>query len=144
MKKLYFSYGMNTNLREMQQRCPDAVSLGAAELPDYKIKFKHYATIALCEGSTVQGVLWEISPADEYSLDVLEGYPIIYGKIRVGVRHQNSIVEAMVYIMLNSLAGRLYKTSQPSESYYRIVEQGYIDHGLNLSQLTQALLAVAD
>ena len=83
----YFSYGMNTNLASMAVRCPGAQSLGAAVLPHYEFEFKSFATIAPKMGAETNGVLWEITPECEKSLDRLEGYPVYYGKIIVWVEH---------------------------------------------------------
>jgi hypothetical protein len=62
MNKYYFAYGMNTNVAEMNNRCPSAVSLGRCVLPNFELKFRHHADIDLVPGSAMEGVLWEITP----------------------------------------------------------------------------------
>lgn len=84
--KLYFAYGSNINLDQMAQRCPDAQVVGPVTLENYELLFRGnlrgagVATIAPREGSTVHGLLWNITPECERSLDYYEGYPHLYGK----------------------------------------------------------------
>lgn len=78
--KLYFAYGSNINLDQMAQRCPDAQVVGPVTLENYELLFRGnlrgagVATIAPREGSTVHGLLWNITPECERSLDYYEGY----------------------------------------------------------------------
>ena len=89
--KLYFAYGSNINLDQMAQRCPDARVVGPVTLENYELLFRGnlrgagVATIAPREGSTVHGLLWNITPECERSLDYYEGYPHLYGKEPVTV-----------------------------------------------------------
>ena len=89
--KLYFAYGSNINLDQMAQRCPDAQVVGPVTLENYELLFRGnlrgagVATIAPREGSTVHGLLWNITPECERSLDYYEGYPHLYGKEPVTV-----------------------------------------------------------
>ena len=111
-------------------RCPSAVSLGAAQLPDFKFEFKHHATVTPSIGDTTHGVLWTIQPADELVLDVLEGYPTYYNKQLVWVLYQGKPVEAMTYLMHKG-----EEPHPPSDRYYQLVAEGYKAHGLLLNQL---------
>ena len=38
--KYYLAYGSNLSVRQMLHRCPDAVYVGTAEIPDYQLLFK--------------------------------------------------------------------------------------------------------
>ena len=78
--KKYFAYGANTNNENMKYRCPLAINLGKLILPDYRLVFRGVADIEPYAGSSVQGVLWEITEDCEKSLDVYEGYPHLYRK----------------------------------------------------------------
>ena len=80
MTRLYFAYGANMHPENMKHRCPGAVPLRAMELQDWELKFYNHATILPCSGASVHGVLWEITPACERSLDLFEGYPMYYTK----------------------------------------------------------------
>ena len=131
--KLYFAYGMNTNLDEMAYRCPGAVPLGRATLPGYRLEFKSFATIVPSPKETVEGVLWTITDTDESALDMLEGYPEFYDKKIVSVEHDNQSYIAMTYIM-----GPREHGYAPSSGYYSMVSEGYQSFGLSQQQLLDA------
>ena len=131
--KLYFAYGMNTNIEEMAYRCPGAVALGKAILLGYRLEFKSFATIVPSSNSSVEGVLWTITDSDESALDVLEGYPEFYDKKTVSVEHQDQSYIAMTYIM-----GPREHGHAPSDGYYSMVSEGYQAFGLNQKQLLDA------
>ena len=104
--KLYFAYGSNINLDQMAQRCPDAQVVGPVTLENYELLFHGnlrgagVATIAPREGSTVHGLLWNITPECERSLDYYEGYPHLYGKEPVTVHgHDGQEHTVMAYVM---------------------------------------------
>jgi gamma-glutamylcyclotransferase (GGCT)/AIG2-like uncharacterized protein YtfP len=123
---------MNTNVEQMSVRCPTAVPMGKAILPDYRLEFKSYATIVPSPGESVEGVLWTIAPADEVSLDLLEGYPEFYSKKHVTVKQGMDYI-AMTYIMNPREHGHA-----PSEGYYSMVSEGYQRFGLSQRQLLDA------
>ena len=131
--KLYFAYGMNTNKEEMAYRCPDAVPIGRAVLPGYRLEFKSFATIVPSPTEQVEGVLWTITDTDESALDMLEGYPEFYDKKIVSVEHDNQSYIAMTYIM-----GPREQGHAPSDGYYSMVSEGYQTFGLSQTQLLDA------
>jgi gamma-glutamylcyclotransferase (GGCT)/AIG2-like uncharacterized protein YtfP len=131
----YFSYGMNTNLGSMAMRCPEAKSLGAAVLLHYAFEFKSFATVVPDMDNAVHGVLWEISDECEKSLDRLEGYPIYYGKINVWVEHGGEMVPCMTYLMYPE-----EELDYPSDSYVKMLEEGYTSHGISTDQINWALV----
>lgn len=137
MKKLYFSYGMNTNLGSMAMRCPKAVSLGAATLPHYAFEFKNFATVTPKMDHKVEGVLWEITEECEKSLDRLEGYPIYYGKIIVWVEYHGELVPCMTYLMYPE-----EEYNYPSQNYVDMLTEGYTAHGIGLDQINWALVQI--
>mgnify|MGYP002508533176 CR=1 FL=1 len=51
---LYFAYGSNINLGQMDYRCPDASVVGPVFLDNYELLFRRggFATIAPKEGET--------------------------------------------------------------------------------------------
>ena len=131
--KLYFAYGMNTNLEEMSYRCPTAVPMGKAVLPGYRFEFKSFATIVPNPKESVEGVLWTITETDELALDMLEGYPEFYDKKTVSVEHKGQPYIAMTYIM-----SPREQNYPPSDGYYHMVSQGYQQFGLSQQQLLEA------
>jgi len=131
MNKYYFAYGMNTNITEMTNRCPNAVSLGKCVLENFELRFRIHADIDLVPGSCMEGVLWEITPECEQALDRLEGYPYYYNKINV-VLDDNTV--AMAYIM-----NKKGKQEPPGLSYEKCLIEGYTSHGLNVDWLTETI-----
>ena len=100
--RLYFAYGSNINLYQMDYRCPDATVVGPVALENYELLFRRggFATIAPKEGGKVHGLLWSITPECERSLDMYEGYPRFYDKRTVTVRDGlGQELPVMAYIM---------------------------------------------
>ena len=139
--KLYFAYGSNINLDQMAQRCPDAQVVGPVTLENYELLFHGnlrgagVATIAPREGSTVHGLLWNITPECERSLDYYEGYPHLYGKEPVTVHgHDGQEHTVMAYVMTELCK----EPSIPSFYYYNGILEGYRQNGLPTASLKQA------
>jgi gamma-glutamylcyclotransferase (GGCT)/AIG2-like uncharacterized protein YtfP len=130
----YFAYGMNTNLAQMSQRCPRAQSLGAATLIGHEFRFARHADIIENPEYNTQGVLWDITPECELSLDALEGYPTYYLKKMVRVLHDNKAVECMVYYMAGEQIDEF-----PSDGYLEMLFEGYKEHGVDTRQIYESL-----
>ena len=121
MRKLYLAYGSNMDMDQMAYRCPDASYVGTDVLEGWRLMFKgsqsgNYATIEREEGCKVPVVIFEISPADEVSLDRYEGYPHFYYKDYLETKYG----QAMVYIMHEE---RLMGV--PTEYYYDVLYRAY-------------------
>ena len=130
---LYFSYGMNTNAAQMAHRCPNSISLGVAELPDYELVFRGCADIEPTPGSCMEGVLWDITDDCLAALDVLEGYPSFYTRYEVTVFHNNAWKTALVYKM-NAM-----DLFPPNAGYLRMLFEGYSEHGADVRQIYDAV-----
>ena len=128
---LYLSYGMNTNIDQMASRCPGSVSIGRVDIPDYRLVFRGVADVEFCPGSVLQTVMWDITPDCELALDMLEGYPTFYTKKYLNVEINGKLYEAMIYQMV----GNRLDYSHPGMYYQQMLEEGYQDHGLDLSQI---------
>ncbi len=134
---LYFAYGSNINLGQMEYRCPDASVVGPVVLEGWELLFRRggFATIAPKEGETVQGLLWSITQSCEHSLDRYEGYPRFYDKKMVTVRDsEGRSLSVMAYIMDD----RFREPMLPTESYYNGILEGYQQNGLPVSALKKA------
>ena len=134
---LYFAYGSNINLGQMDLRCPDACVVGPVALENYELLFRRggFATIAPKEGGKVHGLLWSLSPECERSLDRYEGYPRFYDKRMVTVRDGlGRSLSAMAYIMDE----RFREPMLPTDSYYNGILEGYRQNGLPVTALKQA------
>ena len=138
-RKLYIAYGSNLNKGQMARRCPTARYVGTGMVEGYELKFKGrpdgaYATIDPKKGGTVPVAIWEIQPYDEFRLHQYEGYPDNYFTRNIPVKIGNHEVTGMVYIM-NQRA----QANRPSKHYYKTVEKGYEDCGLDTAYLEAAL-----
>lgn len=139
---LYFAYGSNMDLDQMEFRCPDAEVLGNARLEGYHLTFRGrkrkggVATILPDEGSHVDGVLWKITGKCEESLDWYEGYPNLYGKEVIQVTGADgNAYQAMVYTM-----NAPYKDQPaiPSQLYLVGILKGCVQNGLSLEPIRAA------
>jgi len=126
---LYFAYGANMCRDSMQFRCPDAQPRGVFLLRNWALQFYCHATIEPRSGSAVAGVLWELTPECEYSLDRFEGFPDYYTK-RTWQQDGQWI---MFYEMTEP------KTGRPSPGYVDNIITSYHDWGLPLPRLQTAL-----
>jgi|LakMenEpi03Aug12_release.lakeMendotaPanAssembly.Ray.scaffolds.fasta_scaffold47100_8 gamma-glutamylcyclotransferase (GGCT)/AIG2-like uncharacterized protein YtfP len=131
---LYFAYGMNTNPQEMALRCPGARSLGHAQLVNHSFRFAQHADVEPCEGSYVDGVLWEINEDNLKALDNLEGYPYYYNRVVATVMHESRAYHALVYRMQPG-----HEINEPTLGYYRLITEGYRAHGVPIDQLENSL-----
>lgn len=135
-KQLYIAYGSNLNKKQMQYRCPDAELAGIGALTNYRLEFRRVLTVIPCPGSSVPVAVWKISSSDEEKLDIYEGYPKCYRKENLRVDFSNGTgCSAMAYVMNGGYL------SPPSDSYYKIVAQGYEDCSLDKRALFLALRA---
>ena len=134
--KLYLAYGSNLNKEQMAYRCPAAVPVGISQIPNYELVFRRgYLTIERKQGCSVPVAIWSISDTDEMNLDRYEGFPRFYTKrtfpIMLNGFDENGekkvserVADAIAYVMNDG-----FPIQAPSESYYSIVRQGYIDFG---------------
>ena len=85
MKEYYLAYGSNLNVEQMKYRCPGAVPVTTAVIPDYELLFKgsqtgSYLTIEPKAGDSVPVAVWRVTEANEAALDRYEGFPTFYYK----------------------------------------------------------------
>ena len=134
--KLYFAYGSNINLEQMDYRCPDATVVGPVVLENYELLFRRggFATIAPKEGGRVHGLLWSITPECERSLDLYEGYPRFYGKEMMDVELDGKTISAMVYVMTPG-----QEFGIPSDHYANVIWEGYESAGFDTQVLEDAI-----
>lgn len=134
---LYFAYGMNCHPREMARRCPDAVYLGLARAPGFRLDFNLHCDITEDSHSEIQGTLWRITPQCLDNLDLLEGYPDYYRRrpILLWPQHSDQSLIAITYQMTEINKVLL----PPGDSYRHLVAEAYELQGMNMTQLQQAL-----
>ena len=141
--KFYLAYGSNLNIRQMGYRCPGAVPIGTAVIPDYELLYKGsrncaFLTIEPKDGSKVPVGVWEVSPENERELDLYEGFPTFYYRkeMQVEVRMTDGTVRelpAFVYIMHEDR-----QMGKPSPGYIRTCEEGYRDFEFDQKYLDEA------
>ena len=145
--KIYAAYGSNMNIEQMAIRCTKAKVIGTGILQDYKLTFRGLgcggvANIEQGKGNRVPIVLWEITSECEVALDHYEGYPSLYTKRVVEVTCKDkSKVKAMVYVM-----AKRYESypSEPSETYFKVIKDGYTANGLSIKKLNEALISTRE
>lgn len=86
-QKLYFAYGSNLWLQQMDRRCPTSTYKGLARLFDWRwiINTRGYANVIPSHGDEVWGMLYALPPPDEAKLDINEGVPFSYQKKELSV-----------------------------------------------------------
>ena len=144
-ENLYLAYGSNLSVRQMLERCPEAIYVGTAELKGWRLLFKgsqsgSYLTIEKKRGRKVPVLVWKVSELDEKKLDVYEGVPRLYRREEMEVELHNladgsaiGTVKAFIYIMDENRI-----TGQPSDWYYHTCEEGYLRFGFDTKILQKA------
>ena len=104
---LYFAYGSNLDIAQMQKRCPSSDPLGVGKLPGYRLAFSRFSRTRGCgvadivphKHEEVWGLVYELSQADlTGSLDRYEGYPHNYTRLRLpGHMLEKGMLDAWVY-----------------------------------------------
>lgn len=162
--QFYFAYGSNLDFAQMSHRCPGAEYLGAATLDGFALRMDGagFATVVPCPVSHVQGVLWDLSNANEASMDRFEGVAEgCYEKALVSVRyegdrrpgHDEGFVSACAYGQGSAAGVRLdalvYLSIRPPfvchtwrADYLAKVRRGAIRNGLDRATRNQ-LAAIA-
>ena len=123
----YIAYGSNMVEEQMAHRCPSAKLIGIGYLPNHRLEFYLHATVerTRVHGAKVPVAVWQISEADERSLDHYEGYPTYYTKHRRRVvMDDGSEIWGMVYIM------NMIRPQPPTASYYNAIHNAYVKLGL--------------
>ena len=116
----YFAYGSNMDPKQMASRCPGAVALGSARLPNYELAFVWdspgwgggVATVIPSSSLEVWGVLWDLTDEHVEALDRYEGVAIgAYVRERVDVESDGRSINALVYVATDA------RKKQPSARY---------------------------
>ena len=135
MSRPYFAYGSNMSVGQMADRCPGAQVVDGAVLADHRfiIAARGYANVVPAPGEAVMGILWELSPGDEASLDRYEGVrPGLYRKdacelLTTGGRN----VRALLYLAAET------GTGAPQPGYLEGIVAAARHHGLPADYITR-------
>lgn len=90
----------------MARRCPENKLIGLAILRGWKwlINSRRYANVVESPEDLVYGLVYELSPSDEASLDRWENVPLAYTKemmeieLQPAVSGEESLVQGLVYV----------------------------------------------
>ena len=134
MKHYYFAYGSNTNLRQMEECCPNAVCIGRAFIDGYVFRWRDYADIELDENEYVIGILWEIDDTDLQALDIYEEFPELYTRQKVRINFEDRKLIGWTYIMVKQDF-----EIEPDKDYKNLVYDGYNHNNLSEEQLDNGL-----
>lgn len=127
---LYFAYGSNLNIEQMDKRCPAAKPVTGIIIPNWRLVFRGYADIEPCENATLLGGLWEITKECEKTLDRYEGVNGgLYRKCYFKYQDQD-----VLFYRMNE-TGIYY----PAPWYIEVIKEGYDDFGLDLADLSAAV-----
>lgn len=138
----YFAYGSNLSTRFIRDYTPSATFVMRAELPNYRVEFRHHSenlqggisSIVETPGELVKGVIYEVLEAELEALDILESVP-------------EGIYRRDTYILMGEdgewQRGDLYRVSNPtgpytpSSSYVDFMIEGAREHGLDADYVEQ-------
>lgn len=136
---IYFAYGSNLDRQQMAQRCPNAKVIGPARLADHRICFPRKSPVRGCAvasiepyvGTTVWGVIYEMTVDDLKRLDAREGYDPInlkavnrYDRVEIVVQRLNGEpAPAVTYVAVPESEPGL-----PSADYMRQIIEGAVAH----------------
>lgn len=88
---LYFAYGSNLHLAQMDLRCPSSIFIGKGVLYNYRwqINERGVANVVRSDRDHVEGLLFSITRKDERVLDRSEGISRgFYEKLRLAIRFE--------------------------------------------------------
>jgi gamma-glutamylcyclotransferase (GGCT)/AIG2-like uncharacterized protein YtfP len=103
--------------------------VGAFELRNWQLELYCHATIEPCHGSSVHGVMWELTDQCEQSLDMFEGVPSYYTK--------RTWYQDGEWFFFYEMASP--KSGTPGEGYIHGMVEGYQQWQLPPLQLREAL-----
>jgi gamma-glutamylcyclotransferase len=132
----YFAYGSNMSAQAMQDACPGHRLIGRARLPGHRLAFTRrsvrtgsgVADILADPGSSVWGVLYELSDEDLDGLDEKEGAGWAYDRLKVRVfGDDGSPHDAVAYVVIEKSSEEI----PPSARYARQLIDAGRERGLS-------------
>lgn len=141
-KSIIFMYGEFMNSNRIKFRCPDALCSGMAILDGFRfmINSRGTATIVEDSASSVQGVLWRVTPYDEHDIDITVGYNEESAeksrcrKVVLPVKTACGMpLDAIVYIDTDTAPG------EPNTGYMQKVISGAAEHAVEKKYIDEVL-----
>ncbi len=97
----YFAYASNIDENIMQSRCKNSILISTnAVLEGYNIANDSFLSIKKSENRNIEGCIYKLNKEDLKKLDVYEGYPFVYNRIKKKIinKTDNTILNCYVYI----------------------------------------------
>lgn len=131
----YFAYGMLTDPNAMDHN----EFVGRGLVRNYGFEFRYFANVIKSPGSQVWGTVWNITNEELGHLDEVEGYPLMYTRVKVEVQlDDGEKVLAEMYTLTPEMREQI-GTEYPTKNYMQRLLSGYRHADLPMSQLTKAL-----
>ena len=127
LKRLYFAYGSNLCIRQMNDRCPNNSKIGTGKLKGHRwiITKRGYANVVKSSDEDVWGIIYEISMSDEDKLDVYEGVSRkCYVKENLDILIDGKIQNCLTYVDPTTEEG------VPTSTYANTIDEGLCDSKL--------------
>ena len=102
-KTMYFAYGSNLSISQMDKRCPHNIPLDIGRLNGYRwiISNRGYANVIESEHDYVLGRIYKINNTDEASLDKDEGVKLLnsgYDRTTLPIIVDGVSCDCLVYV----------------------------------------------
>ena len=126
-KIMYFAYGSNLCIRQMNDRCPNNSKIGMGKLKGHRwiITKRGYANVVKSSDEDVWGIIYEISMSDEDKLDVYEGVSKkCYVKENLDILMDGKIQNCLTYVDPTTEEG------VPTSTYANTIDEGLCDSKL--------------
>ena len=126
-KIMYFAYGSNLCIRQMNDRCPNNSKIGTGKLKGHRwiITKRGYANVVKSSDEDVWGIIYEISMSDEDKLDVYEGVSRkCYVKENLDILIDGKIQNCLTYVDPTTEEG------VPTSTYANVINEGLLDSKL--------------
>jgi gamma-glutamylcyclotransferase (GGCT)/AIG2-like uncharacterized protein YtfP len=139
---LYFAYGSNLDLGQMQRRCPGSRLVGRGKLDGLRLAFAGHskswggavATVVPERGGACDGLVFACTPSDVRRLDACEGFPYCYDRRRFTVRlDDGTTCKAWTYFLPLTR-----KQGDPSDAYLSQIWNAYRTQGFDVDVLVDA------
>ena len=124
---MYFAYGSNLCIRQMNERCQDNVKVGMGILCGYKwiITKRGYANVVKSLDDDVWGIIYKISSKDEKELDMYEGVKKkCYTKENLEISIDGKIHNCLTYV------DPITNEGIPTITYISTINEGLSDSKL--------------
>ena len=125
-KTMYFAYGSNLSISQMDKRCPDNIALDIGRLNGYRwiISNRGYANVIESENDYVLGRIYKINNTDEASLDKDEGVKLVnsgYDRTTLPIIVDGVSYDCLVYV------DPIVEEGLPKKEYIDRINSGITD-----------------